>query len=198
MASNLCEKYITGCISVEDCDNIGYAGVSNTGWIANYNDIDTVTYDTTNGNIVNGFTMKTETVDNETVSKCFFPMTVMGNSPYSGSNTSLVVGDYGNRFTHAVTISILDNSPKLSNEVLDNLANGRFVVILENDFRDANDTNRYTVFGLAKGLKASNISRDLYENEAAWIVELQEEGNPKSETFVKSTAMSSIICDCGD
>lgn len=196
MASNLCEKFIKGCISVEDCDNIGYGGVSNTGWIANYADIDTVTYDSTNGNIVDGITMKTETVDEDTVSKCFFPMTVMGNQPYQGSNTSLVTGDYGNRFTHVINISILDNSPKLSNEVLDNLANGRFVVILENDFRDSNNTNRYSIYGLAKGLKATNISRDLYENEAAWIVELSEEGNPKSETFVKASIMSGLECDC--
>lgn len=192
MASNLCEKFIKGCISVEDCDNIGYGGVSNTGWIANYADIDTVTYDETNGNIVNGITMKTE----NDVAKCFFPMTVMGNQPYQGSNTSLVTGDYGNRFTHVINISILDNSPKLSNEVLDNLANGRFVVILENDFRDANNTNRYSIYGLAKGLKATNISRDLYENEAAWICELSEEGNPKSETFVKSTILSALECNC--
>lgn len=196
MASNLCEKFIKGCVSVEDCDNIGYAGVSNTGWIANYADIDTVTYDSNNGNIVDGITMKTETVGNETVSKCFFPMTVMGNQPYQGSNTSLVIGDYGNRFTHVVNISILDNSPKLSNEVLDNLANGRFVVILENDFKDSNNTNRYSIYGLAKGLKATNISRDLYDNEAAWICELSEEGNPKSETFVKASIMSGLECDC--
>jgi len=192
MASNLCEKFIKGCVSVEDCDNIGFAGVSNTGWIANYADIDTVTYDSNNGNIVDGITMKTE--NNE--SKCFFPMTVMGNQPYQGSNTSLVIGDYGNRFTHVVNISILDNSPKLSNEVLDNLANGRFVVILENDFKDANNTNRYSIYGLAKGLKATNISRDLYDNEAAWICELSEEGNPKSETFVKASIMSGLECDC--
>lgn len=192
MASNLCEKFIKGCVSVEDCDNIGYAGVSNTGWIANYADIDTVTYDSNNGNIVDGITMKTDGQD----TKCFFPMTVMGNQPYQGSNTSLVIGDYGNRFTHVVNISILDNSPKLSNEVLDNLANGRFVVILENDFKDATGTNRYSIYGLAKGLKATNISRDLYDNEAAWICELSEEGNPKSETFVKPSIMSGIECDC--
>lgn len=196
MASNLCEKFIKGCISVEDCDNIGYGGVSNTGWIANYADIDTVTYDTNNGNIVDGITMKTEGEGGNAVTKCFFPMTVMGNQPYQGSNTSLVTGDYGNRFTHVINISILDNSPKLSNEVLDNLANGRFVVILENDFRDSNNTNRYSIYGLAKGLKATNISRDLYENEAAWIVELSEEGNPKSETFVKASIMSGLECDC--
>lgn len=196
MASNLCEKFIKGCISVEDCDNIGYGGVSNTGWIANYADIDTVTYDTNNGNIVDGITMKTEGEGGNAVSKCFFPMTVMGNQPYQGSNTSLVTGDYGNRFTHVINISILDNSPKLSNEVLDNLANGRFVVILENDFRDSNNTNRYSIYGLAKGLKATNISRDLYENEAAWICELSEEGNPKSETFVDPTILSTLECDC--
>lgn len=196
MASNLCEKFIKGCISVEDCDNIGYGGVSNTGWIANYADIDTVTYDTNNGNIVDGITMKTEGEGGNAVSKCFFPMTVMGNQPYQGSNTSLVTGDYGNRFTHVINISILDNSPKLSNEVLDNLANGRFVVILENDFRDSNNTNRYSIYGLAKGLKATNISRDLYENEAAWICELSEEGNPKSETFVDPTILSGLECNC--
>lgn len=193
MASNLCEKFIKGCISVEDCDNIGYGGVSNTGWIANYADIDTYTY---NGNSLATLVMKTEGEGASAETKCFFPMTVMGNQPFQGSNTQLVTGDYGNRFTHNITISILDNSPKLSNEVLDNLANGRFVVILENDFRDENNTNRYSIYGLAKGLKATNISRDLYENEAAWIVELAEEGNPKSETFVPSTLMEGLACDC--
>ena len=193
MASNLCEKFISGCISVEDCDNMGFAGVSNTGWIANYADIDTYTY---NGNSLATLVMKTEGEGASAETKCFFPMTVMGNQPYKGSNTSLVVGDYGNRFTHAINISILDNSPKLSNEVLDNLANGRFVVILENDFRDANNTNRYSIYGLAKGLKATNISRNLYENEAAWIVELAEEGNPKSETFVPANLMEGLACDC--
>lgn len=195
MASNLCEKLLTGCVSA-DCDNIGFGGVSNTGWIANYTDINTVTYDTENSNIVDGITMKTEGEGSSAVTKCFFPVTVMGNQPFQGSNTQLVVGDYGNRFTHNVTIAILDNGPKLSNEVLDNLANGRFVITLENDFRDTNNTNRYSIYGLAKGLKATNISRDLYDNEAAWIVELSEEGNPKSETFVDPTIMSNLICNC--
>ena len=191
MASNLCEKLITNCVSA-DCDNIGFAGVSNSALLANYTDIDTVTYDAKNSNIVDGITMKTD----GNTTKCFFPVVVMGNQPYQGTNTQLVVGDYGNRFTHNVTIAILDNGPELSHDVLDNLANGRFAMILENDFRNADDTNRYSIYGLAKGLKATNISRDLYENEAAWIVELSEEGNPKSETFVKPSIIDTLTCNC--
>lgn len=198
--SSLCEKLLSGCISA-DCENPLYAGVGALGLLMNYSDVANITYDENNGNIINGFTMKT-TGENQTA--CAYTVQQLGNQPFSGSNTALVAGTYGNRFTNTIQLAIVDNGPEISHDVIDNLANGKFIAILVNDYKHTNGDNKYQVYGAAKGLKCTAITREFYgDNEGAYVVTLTEENAPKSGVFFYSTdeettdtAFEALKCTC--
>lgn len=198
--SSLCEKLLSGCISA-DCENPLYAGVGALGLLMNYSDVAKITYDENNGNIINGFTMKT-TGENQTA--CAYTVQQLGNQPFSGSNTALVAGTYGNRFTNTIQLAIVDNGPEISHDVIDSLANGKFIAILVNDYVHNSGDNKYQVYGAAKGLKCTAISREFYgDNEGAYIVTLTEENAPKSGVFfyttdeeTTDTAFEALKCSC--
>jgi hypothetical protein len=205
MATNLCEKLISACISA-DCANPLYAGVDSMGLIANYSDIASVTYDQTNPSIVSGITMKTDTVGSDQVARCWYTIQQLGNKPFEGSQTEFAEGTYANRVTHTIQFAIVDNGPEITENVVDRLLNGKFCVILKNDYVHADGKNKYSVYGLSKGLKCTGLTRELWgDNESAWIVTLTEENAAKTGLFVYATseqATDSMIeglkCSCGD
>ena len=201
--SNLCEKLLNSCISA-DCANPLFAGVDSEALIANFTDIDTVTYDTQNPSIITGFTMKTDTVGEQQVSRCFYSVQQLGSQPYSGSQTEFVEGTYGNRVNHTIQLAVVDNGPEITENIIDKLLNGKFVVILKNDYVHTNGDNKYSVYGMSKGLKCTGLTRELYgDNESAWVVTLQEQNAPKSGLFFYATdeastdtAINALKCTC--
>lgn len=203
MATNLCEKIIQACIAA-DCANPLYAGVDSLAYIANYSDIASVTYDQTNPSIVTGITMKTDTVGSSDVPRCFYTVQQLGNKPFEGSQTEFAEGVYGNRVTHTIQLAVTDNGPEITEKVIDRLLNGKFVVILKNDYVHTNGDNKYSVYGLSKGLKCTGMTRELYgDNESAWVVTLTEENAAKTGLFFYTTseqatdsAIAALACDC--
>jgi len=202
--SNLCEKLLNSCISA-DCANPLFAGVDAEALIANFSDIDTVTYDTQNPSIISGITMKTVGgTGTNPVSACFYSVQQLGNQPYSGSQTEFVEGTYGNRVNHTIQLAVVDNGPEITENIIDKLLNGKFVVILKNDYKHSNGDNKYSVYGISKGLKCTGLTRELYgDNESAWVVTLQEQNAPKSGLFfyatdetTTDTAIDALKCTC--
>lgn len=201
--SSLCEKLLQGCISA-DCENPMFAGVGALGLLMNFSDVANISYDTNNGNIINGFTMKTSGEGGSQTTACAYTVQQLGNRPFEGSQTELVEGTYGNRFTNTIQLAIVDNGPEISHDVIDNLANGKFIAILQNDYKHANGDNKYQVYGAAKGLKCTAITRELYgDNEGAYVVTLTEENAPKSGVFfyttdeaTTDTAFEALKCTC--
>lgn len=205
MATNLCEKLITACIAA-DCANPLYAGVDSMGLIANYSDIASVTYDQSNPSIVTGITMKTDTVGSDSVARCWYTIQQLGNKPFDGSQTEFAEGTYANRVTHQIQFAIVDNGPEITENVVDRLLNGKFCVILKNDYVHSNGDNKYSIYGLSKGLKCTGLTRELWgDNESAWIVTLTEENAAKTGLFVFTTSeqatdtmIEGLKCSCGD
>lgn len=199
MATNLCEKIIEACISA-DCANPLYAGVDSMGLIANYSDIASVTYDQNNPSIVSGITMKEESG----TAKCWYTIQQLGNRPFEGSQTEFAEGTYANRVTHTIQFAILDNGPEITENVVDRLLNGKFVVMLRNDYVHADGKNKYSVYGLNKGLKCTGLTREIWgDNESAWIVTLQELNAAKTGLFffttdeqTTDTAVEALKCSC--
>lgn len=197
--ANLCEQLIRSCISGK-CENPMFAGVDALGLIMNYSDVAHISYNETNGNIIDGITMVTD--GDETA--CAYTVQQLGNQPFSGSNTALVAGTYGNRFTNTIQLAIVDNGPEISHDIIDKLANGRFIAILQNDYKHDNGDNKYQVYGAAKGLRCTAITREFYgDNEGAYIVTLTEENAPKSGVFffttdeeTTDTAINALKCTC--
>lgn len=194
MATNLCEKLISGAITA-DCENQIYAGADSVAVIINSSDIEAVTYSNTNGNIVTGITLKESCKG--------YQIQQLGNKPFEGSQTEMVDGTYAKKFNNTVNFAVLDNGPAICHDVVDNLANGKFVVIMTNDYRHTNADNKYQVYGIAKGLKANSITREVWgDNESAYVCSFVEEGAPKSGIFFYTTdeattdaAIAALIAD---
>ena len=200
--STLCQNLIQGCIAA-DCNDMIYAGMAPTGYIANFDEIASMTW--ADGNTVSGITMKTETVNNETVSKCFYTVQQLGNEPFTGTQNEMVTGTYGNKFNKTVVIAVPDNSPA-AGKLVDSFANGKFVFIGQNDYKKTDGSAKYEIYGAKKGLKATTITREAYgDNEGMWIVTLVEENSPISSAFfyltseaATDTAVNALLCNCED
>lgn len=177
--ASICSYLINQCIAA-DCENPLYAGVDDEALIGNFKDIATVTRSTTNGSIVNGITMKTNA--------CMYTVQQLGNQPFADSNTTMVEGTYGNRVQHEIHLAIVDNGPEITENVIDKLLNGKFFVILTNDYRHDNGDNKYQIYGLNKGLKCTAMERQFYgDNESAYVITLTETGVSKTGQFLFST-----------
>ena len=198
--SQLCQNLIQGCIAA-DCNDPIYTGMSPIGYIANYDDIASMTWG--DSNTVSGITMKTDTVGADQVPRCFYTVQQLGNEPFTGTQTEMAEGTYGNKFNKTVVIAVPDNSPA-AGALVDGFANGKFVFIGQNDYKKSDGSAKYELYGAKKGLKASSIVREAYgDNEGQWIVTLVETNSPISSAFfyvtnesTTDTAIEALVCDC--
>lgn len=174
----LCEKLIKSCVAAS-CDNPVFAGVQSKAYIFNKSDIASVTYDQSNGNIITGFEMVNSAATGYAVSQ-------LGKTPFTGTQTELVEGNFGNSFTNTVSFLVPDNSATASKDILDMLANGKFVVVMANEYTGSDDKSRWQVFGIKKGLTCTSMTCEKYSEDTngGWAVTLTEEGAPQSGTFL--------------
>lgn len=194
--SNLCQNLIKSCVAPNCADPI-YTGMNQTGYIANFDDIASMTW--ADANTVSGITMKTE----NNTAKCFYSVQQLGNEPFTGTQTEMTEGTYGNKFNKTVVIAVPDNSPA-AGAMVDSFANGKFVFIGQNDYKKSDGSAKYELYGAKKGLKATSIVREAYgDNDGQWIVTLQETNSPISSAFfyltdeaTTDTAVNALLCDC--
>lgn len=172
-----------------DCDNPIVPGVEQEGVIINRKDIDftTVAFNATRKNVIETLALKE--------GKKGYKVVVLGSTPFTGTNTALAAGTYRNTFTNTVNMVVLANDPDVCADVIDGLANGEFVVILENkakslDKEENPGDSAYQIYGYYQGLKAAELSNDKYseETEGGWAVSLQETKVPKSALFYYKTS----------
>ena len=120
---------------------------------------------------------------------------VPGKNPFTGTKTSLVAGTYRSSFTNTVAIVILANDPDVCADVIDGLANGTYVVVLENKYKGLQKEGNpgdaaFQVYGYYQGLTATAIDNDKYseDTEGGWAVTLEEQKTPKSALFLFKTS----------
>jgi hypothetical protein len=113
----------------------------------------------------------------------------LGNTPFTGVQSTLEVGTYRNTWTHAIPIVVLSNTPEVAHDIIDGLSNGTFVVILRNKFKGTNGDAEYQVYGYTQGLVASEGTNDKYseDTDGGWIITLQETGARMSAMFLFDT-----------
>lgn len=162
------------------CENPSVAGLKNNGYIINFDDIDfdALVFDETNPNIVKTLALIT--------GKKAYRMYVPGKTPFTGTNKAMVAGTYRNKFTKTVNLVILDNGPDVSHNIIDQLANGQFVIILENKFAGKDHKNTFEIYGLEQGLSATALADDKYseETDGGWSATLEETNAPRSGIFL--------------
>ena len=80
---------------------------------------------------------------------------------------------------------MLNSGPDVSKNIIDQLANGRFVFIFENKYAGTDGKNTFEIYGLEQGLTASEMTNDKYseDTDGGWAVTLVEENAPSSGIF---------------
>lgn len=163
-----------------NCENPTTKGLRNYGWIINYDDIDleSCVRDENNPNILTTIVLQS--------GKKAHRMYVPGKTPFTGTNKALADGTYRKTFTKGVNLVILDNGPDVVNDIINPLANGQFVVILENKFGGKDGKNTFEVYGFEQGLTATALADDKYseDTDGGWSATLEETGAPSAGIFL--------------
>ena len=185
MATENCDYQLAADL-VADCTVKSVKGIKAHGYIMNFNDIDfeATTRDSKNPNIVSALVMKT--------GKKAYRMYVPGKTPYTGTKKSLSVGKYTSRFNKDVSIVVLDNGPDVCRNIIDQLANGQFVIVLENKYQGSDKKNTFEIYGLEAGMTATELDDDKYseDTEGGWAATLQEENAPSSGIFLFNESLT--------
>ena len=174
---------------IPSCDDPVVPGFEQEGVIMNRDDIDfaTTAFSATKKNVIETLALKT--------GKKAYKVVVPGNSPFTGSQVALATGTYRNTFTNTIALVVLDNGPDVCADIIDGLANGSYVVVLENKFKGLQKETTpgdcaFQVYGYYQGLKATAITNDKYseDTEGGWAVTLEEQKAPKSALFLYKTS----------
>lgn len=177
-----CDSIIAKAIQA-NCDNPLVRGMEPDGVIINRGDIDfsKCVISSDNKNIITTLLLKAK--------KQGYPVVQLGQTPFTGTQTTLTTGTYHNTFQNQVQIVVLDNGPEVARDIIDGLANGSFVMILRNLTKGANGEAEYQVYGYYQGLHATEINNEKYseDTDGGWLVTMQESAAPKSALFFFDT-----------
>ena len=166
-----------------DCANMSEKGVEKVGYIVNYADVLKNSCGRT-GNLISSLSLASGARG--------YKVIVPEGTPFNGTLIEAVVGTYKTKWNKTVAFVILDSGPEVTQDIIDKLANGKFVIVLENVYAGADSKNKFEVYGLEQGLKMTAGTRDLYSDDidGGWSVTLQEQNAPSSGIFLFSESES--------
>lgn len=202
--ANLCEKLLDSCIAAS-CENPIFSGVDSKAYIFNKSEISELTPSSGSDpgfeNIVEAIVMKEI---EEGVNYMGYSIIQLGKQPYEGTNTAFAEGNISNTFTHTFNFLIPDNSPAAAH-IIDNLANGKFVVVIKNDYSGSDTKGTFQIYGAKKGLSCTGVTNEKYgDAEGGWAITLTEENAPNSAMFfykegaVEDEKTLDRLVDCGE
>lgn len=182
----VCDDILKKDIS-PSCDDPVVQGLEQEGVIMNRADVDfaATVFNATRKNVIETLAMKEK--------KKAYKVVVPGKTPFT--TTALATGTYRNSFTNTITLVILANDPDVCADIVDGLANGSYVVVLENKYKGLQKEENpgdaaFQVFGYYQGLTATTIENNKYseDTEGGWTVTLEEQKAPKSALFLYKTS----------
>lgn len=171
-----CDKLITMDLQA-NCDNSLVGGLENIAIVLNRDevDFDSSSYGT-RSNVIETIAMKTQ--------KKGYKVHQIGDS-FTGMAVEMAVKRFRSDFTNTFACVLFDNDPEIK-DVIDGIANGRFVVVYENRYKNGIKAvtpgdSTFEVMGWERGLKATKIESIKYDEDTAgaWVIELKEEGAPR-------------------
>lgn len=184
----VCDDILKKDIS-PSCDDPVVQGLEQEGVIMNRADVDfaATLFNSTRKNVIETLAMKT--------GKKAYKVIVPGKTPFTGTTTALATGTYRNSFTNTLALVILANDPDVCADIIDGLANGSYVVILENKYKGLQKEENpgdaaFQIFGYYQGLTATTIENNKYseDTEGGWAVTLEEQKAPRSALFLYKTS----------
>ena len=160
-----------------DCENMPAKGIEKVGYIVNYDDVLKASCNRT-GNLINALALVSGAKG--------YQIIVPEGTPFNGTLIEAVVGTYRTKWNKTVAFVILNSGPDVSHDIIDKLANGKFVIVLENVFAGSDSKNKFEVYGFEQGLKLTAGTRDLNsdDTDGGWSVTLQEQNAPSSGLFL--------------
>ena len=160
-----------------DCENMPAKGIEKVGYIVNYDDVMKASCNRT-GNLISALALVSGAKG--------YKIIVPEGTPFNGTLIEAVVGTYRTKWNKTVAFVILNSGPDVSHDIIDKLANGKFVIVLENVFAGSDSKNKFEVYGFEQGLKLTAGTRDLNsdDTDGGWSVTLQEQNAPSSGLFL--------------
>lgn len=190
-----CVDFRLAASIVADMCNPATKGAKSLGYIANFDDIDhTAMASSRVGNLYNTFALK----EGAKLYKIF----QSGKKPFNGAKSDAVVNDYRTTWNKTIPFVIFDNGADVTENIIDQLANGKFVSVVENAFSGHNGDNTYEIVGMETGLMMSEGTAEKYNDDygGGWYITMMEENAPSAGLYVldedvaKTKAMLETLC----
>lgn len=175
-----------------NCDFPLMGGVYEDLVLMNYGDIDSVTRNTTNKQIVEAITLNT------TTDKAYL---------YKGKNESvepqvnLVKQRYSDSYDHEVMFIIFLNTP-VAKQQIEGMVGGKLVAIVQNKHKNSAGDTSYEIYGLGVGLYVMELSRIVVDpdTQGAYKIILRtpdnaKEGNLPNPLFITNYATTKAVVD---
>jgi hypothetical protein len=179
-ATNYCQALIDANIE-PTCEDLA-SGYERTGVIINREDVDFATsvFSETDPNTLTVMPLKS--------GKKGFKIVDVSLNPFASSTNKGVAGTYTNSFDKEVHLWIPNDSPEVA-KVIDEIANGEFVVVLPKKQKNGGKSE-FEIVGFENGCRADagNITNEpASDNGDGWNVVLKEKGARKSKIFLFNT-----------
>lgn len=178
-----CDKFIKKEIE-RNCEEPFVGGLELIGYVGNRAEIDFANVEFASGkkNVISALPL--------IAGAHIFPVYQSGKKPFAGSTKTLNPSDLGGYTTNRVQFIILDNSPEVSEKIVDPILDGEFFFIQENKAKHLKDTepgnSAFEIKGFYQGLTLAEGSLDPYSDDAngGWSIALAEEKSPTSGLFL--------------
>ena len=195
MSVTICSTLVSQDIA-PNCDNPVLDGAENIGMIINRDDINMaeVVKDGVRKNVIK------DLYSGIKVGKKAYSIYIPSNTPFNGTNAKMAKGTNSNKWDSEVHFTVLNNDPDVATNIIAGLANGTYVVVIQNKFNNTDKTSTpsdsvFQVFGFEKGLRAEAIEHQKYsaETDGGWSVIMKEESHPKPEHFLYDTTYTATL-----
>lgn len=177
-----CDGIIAKDLNPSSCSTRAAKGFEQVGIILNRSDIDfsKVSFSAEKKNVLTALGLLK--------GKKGYRVAQHGQTPFTGTNSSAEVGTYGTGVNNNVVFAVLNNDQDTSENVIDSLLNGEFVMILEMKDKGEGNNSAFRVYGLHQGLHLSAYEHDPYgDTYGGGLVTLTETDAPMSALYLGDT-----------
>ncbi len=159
---------LTRSINNDDCDNPIIPGVDAKIWVFPLDRWENAakTVDGTDTNLITNIVMASGELG----------IFIQGQFSSVEPTSSLSVQTFGTTYLHQILFRVFDNSPKVKQE-LERIAKGKFVVVVQNNFKGTSDDVAFEIYGYNSGMRATEGPREVnnVENLGAYVFTLVSE-----------------------
>lgn len=180
MSTSVCDLISTGyektCVQPKK-------GIARNAVIFNWDDVDWASVELgADNNIVEALPLKT--------GKLGYPI-IQFKDPFNGTGKSFNQGTYVNSFNKTVAFVTLTREQKIGLNLTDPLANGKFVMIVENEDKGSDQKAAFEIYGFNNGLHMSSYEENPYGDAyGGGVYQLQEEAATSSSVYLFDTSYS--------